>query len=59
MGLLPDIGYPQTGDKVKAGIYMCANCPHDKAEDKSVATLDKESKLPVCPVCGPTYWMPI
>ena len=59
MGILPDIGYPQTGDSVKPGIYVCLNCPHDEADDKSLVSLKKESTLPKCPVCGNTYWLKI
>lgn len=59
MGLLPDIGYPQTGDKVETGFYACVNCPHTEADDKSPIHLDKPAKLPECPVCGYTYWMKI
>ena len=42
MGLLPDIGYPQTGDKSGAGTYICMNCPHEDSDDKSVAILNKK-----------------
>ena len=56
MGLLPDIGYPQTGD---AGTYICMNCPHEDTDDKSVVILNKKDILPECPVCGYTYWMKI
>lgn len=59
MGLLPDIGYPQTGDKSDAGTYICMNCPHEDTDDKSVVILDKFGILPECPVCGYTYWMKI
>ena len=59
MGLLPDIGYPQTGDEAEAGFYACMNCPHDKAEDNGVCVLDKKGKLPECPECGNTYWIKI
>lgn len=59
MGLLPDIGYPQTGDTAEKGIYACMNCPHDEEEDNSIVMLDKKKKLPECPVCGHTYWMKI
>lgn len=59
MGLLPDIGYPQTGDKAKAGMYACMNCPHNKPDDESIAYLPTDSKLPECPVCGYTYWMKV
>lgn len=59
MGLLPDIGYPQTGDIADAGLYACLNCPHDSEDDKSVTYLCKREKLPECPVCGHTYWMKI
>lgn len=59
MGLLPDIGYPQTGDEADRGTYACMNCPHDKVEDGGIAILNKKQKLPPCPVCGNTYWMKI
>ena len=59
MGLLPDIGYPQTGDEVDSGTYICMNCPHTEIDDKSVAIRDKKSKLPDCPICGNTHWMKI
>ena len=54
MGLLPDIGYPQTGDEAETGFYACMNCPHDKAEDNGVFVLDKKGKLPDCPESGNT-----
>ena len=58
MGLLPDIGYPQTGEMADAGMYACMNCPHDKEDDKAVVILNKRQKLPKCPECAqPTYWM--
>lgn len=59
MGLLPDFGYPQTGDMAEAGFYACMNCPHDSDEDASTIYLDAKQKLPECPVCGFTYWMKI
>ncbi len=60
MGLLPDIGYPQTGDVSDSGTYACMNCPHDKETDKAIIILIKREKLPKCPECGqPTYWMKI
>lgn len=59
MGLLPDIGYPQTDDMADAGFYACMNCPHDREDDNSIVYLDKIKKLPECPVCGYTYWMKV
>lgn len=59
MGLLPDIGYPQTGDTEDVGFYACMNCPHDSEDDNGIIYLDKRKKLPECPVCGHTYWMKI
>lgn len=59
MGMLPDIGYPQTGEAVDAGVYACLNCPHDSEDDNSVAYLSKRKNLPECPVSGYTYWMKI
>lgn len=59
MKLLPDIGYPQTGETADAGIYACINCPHDSEDDKAVAILYKREKLPKCSVCGITYWMKV
>jgi hypothetical protein len=57
MSRLPDIGYPQTGDKVDSGFYACVNCPHTEPDDKSSVYLDKPQKLPLCPICGKTHWM--
>lgn len=54
---LPDIGYPQTGDKAEKGNYACVNCPHDSENDKSLIFLQENEKLPKCPVCGQTHWM--
>lgn len=59
MVLLPDIGYPQTGEIADPGTYACLNCPHDSNEDETIAILDKRKALPKCPVCGITYWMRI
>lgn len=59
MGLLPDIGYPQTGDTSDSGFYACMNCPHDSEGDNSIVYLEKRKKLPECPVCGYTYWMKV
>jgi DNA-directed RNA polymerase subunit RPC12/RpoP len=59
MKLLPDIGYPQTGEKAEPGNYACMNCDHTAENDNSVINLSKPSKLPDCPVCGYTYWMKI
>lgn len=56
---LPDIGYPQTGDKVEKGFYACMNCPHTEPDKNSSIYLEKDQKLPNCPVCGNTYWMKI
>lgn len=58
MGLLPDIGYPQTGEFVEPGTYACMNCPHESNDDKSIIVLEKRGELPKCPVCKDfTYWM--
>lgn len=57
MKLLPDMGYPQTGEKADAGTYACVTCPHADETEKSVINLLKPGKLPDCPVCGYTYWM--
>lgn len=59
MKLLPDIGYPQTGEKVEGGTYVCMTCSHSDTTENSTITLLKTSKLPDCPVCGCTYWMKI
>lgn len=59
MGLLPNIGYPQAGKEVNAGMYACVNCPHDGPDDKSIAYLPEKAKLPERPVCGHTYWMKV
>lgn len=59
MGLLPDIGYPQTDDVVDTGFYACMNCPHDSEDNNNVIYLDNRKKLPECPVCGYTYWIKI
>lgn len=60
MKLLPDIGYPQTGEAAEPGTYACMNCPHESENDKAVAILYKREPLPVCPVCKkPTYWMAV
>lgn len=60
MGLLPDIGYPQTGDEADVGMYACMNCPHNTEDDKAIIILNQRKKLPKCPECGqPTYWMKI
>ena len=58
MRLLPDIGYPQTGDIASCGTYACLSCPHDVEDDKSLIVLNKKGKLPTCPVCKNTvYWL--
>ena len=54
---LPDTGYPQTGDKSKAGKYICINCSDTGKSEDSVVNLPRPSKLQDCPVCGYTYWM--
>lgn len=59
MKLLPDIGYPQTGEKVEPGNYVCINCGNASENDGSFVNLSKPGKLPDCPVCGYTYWMKI
>lgn len=60
MKLLPDIGYPQTGETAESGTYICMNCPHANENDKAVAILYKRELLPECPVCKkPTYWMAV
>lgn len=59
MGLLPDVGYPQTGDEADTGFYACMNCNCEEAENNGAIFLDKKGKLPECPVCGNTYWMKI
>lgn len=59
MGLLPDIGYPQTDDTADSGFYACMNCPHDSEDDNSIVYLDNRKKLPECPACGYTYWMKV
>lgn len=56
---LPDIGYPQTGDKVESGFYACMNCSHTEPDDNSTVHMEENQKLPNCPVCGNTYWMKI
>lgn len=58
MRLLPDIGYPQTGDTVDCGTYACLSCPHDTKDDKALIVLNKKGKLPKCPVCEDiVYWI--
>ena len=59
MGLLPNIGYPQTGDVADAGTYVCMNCTNDENDndDSTIITLNTKDKLPECPSCGHTYWM--
>ena len=57
MGLLPEIGYPQTGDKAESGFYVCMNCNETNENENSTIHLDKPKKLPKCPICGHTYWM--
>ena len=57
MKLLPDIGYPQAGEKAESGIYICMNCSHADQNSNSTVNLSKPSKLPDCPLCGYTYWM--
>ena len=60
MGLLPNIGYPQTGEITNVGTYACMNCSSDNENNNAVIVLEKEKKLPKCPVCKkPTYWLPI
>lgn len=59
MSSLPDIGYPQTGDNAEVGFYACMNCNNENAEDNSCIHIEKPKKLPNCPICGQTYWMPI
>ena len=57
--LLPDIGFPQTNKIVEKGFYVCLNCPHNQADDKSIAIITTKDKLPKCPICGVTYWMKV
>lgn len=57
MGLLPDIGFPQTGDEAEPGTYACMNCPHETTDDKAIVILEKHEKLPKCLVCGDTHWL--
>lgn len=59
MRLLPDIGYPQTGDNAEVGIYSCMNHTDYENGDDGIAILNTKDKLPECPTCGPTYWMKI
>lgn len=59
MKLLPDIGYPQTGEKAEPGTYVCINCSDAGKSEDSVVNLPRSSKLPDCPVCGYTYWMKV
>ena len=59
MNILPNIGYPHTGETADAGTYACMNCPHDTSNDEAITILYKREKLPECPVCGITYWMKI
>lgn len=59
MKILPDIGYPQTGEIAESGTYACMNCPHDNEDDEAIAILYKRETLPECPVCGKTYWMKV
>lgn len=59
MKLLPDIGYPQTGETAEPGTYACMNSPHICEDDEAVAILYKREQLPECPVCGITYWMKV
>lgn len=59
MGLLPDIGYPQTGDTVERGMYCCMNCDYEAENQEGLIIINKKQKLPECPLCGITYWMPI
>lgn len=59
MERLPDIGYPQTGDVVDVGTYICMNCPHTDEKDDGIVILNNKEKLPKCPVCGQTHWMKI
>lgn len=59
MGLLPNIGYPQTGDEVDAGMYVCMNCEGGTPDSPKTIILNKRKKLPKCPVCGIAWWMKI
>lgn len=56
---LPDFCYPQTGDRVESGFYVCMNCPHTEPSDKSSVFVKRNKQLPKCPICGNTYWMKI
>ena len=59
MNILPDIGFPRTGETAEAGTYACMNCQHETQDDEAVKILYKRETLPECPVCGFTYWMKI
>lgn len=59
MGYLPDIGYPQTYDRVQPGTYVCMQCQNNDSPIPSITTLIKPKTLPECEHCGITYWMKI
>lgn len=59
MNILPNIGYPQTGEIAESGTYACMNCSHDNENDEAITILYKREPLPECPICGVTYWMKV
>lgn len=59
MKLLPEFGYPQTGDIADAGTYVCINCSNTEVNNQSIIILNKKEQLLDCENCGYTYWMKI
>lgn len=59
MKYLPDIGYPQTGEKVSSGTYCCMRCNSNGQDMPECIVLTKEKTLPSCKNCGATWWMKI
>lgn len=59
MRLLPDIGFPQTGDKPEPGTYVCMQCNQNGFDNPECVIIAKDEKLPKCKNCDYTYWMKV
>lgn len=45
----------KTGSPVEIGNYACTTC--NGIEPTVVIISKDENKLPICPICGDTYWL--
>lgn len=59
MGMLPDTGYPQTGDIGEVGYYACMTCEDNGQNEPTSIYLEKKRKFPKCPKCVETYWFKV